>query len=147
MIRDIAPHAPSVLFVPGIVFALRASLTLFHRVYKFPVSCMFPHSEYRTRLVSCLVLLNSSDKLNPTSRIPRTSELYVLRTSASLVFVLVLGIVPVHIPFRRIPETRFIPPFEIPWTRPKVGAAHELKPIPGNLRTSELPALISEDFE
>ena len=147
MIRDIAPHAPSVLFLPGIVSTLRASLTLFHRVYKFPMSCMFLHSEYRTRLISCLVLLDSSDKLNPTLRIPRTSELYVLRTSTSLVFVLVLGIVPVHIPFRRIPETQSVPPFKIPWTRLKVGAAHELMPFPGTLRTSEFPALISEDFE
>ena len=47
-IRGIAPHAPSVLILPGIVFVLRASLTLSHRVYKFPVSCMFLHSEYRT---------------------------------------------------------------------------------------------------
>ena len=106
MIRGIAPHAPSVLFLLGIVFVLRASLTLFHRVYKFPVSCMFPHSEYRTRLVSCLALLDSSDELNPTLRIPRTSEPYVLRISTSLVFVLVLGIVPVHFPFWHIPETR-----------------------------------------
>ena len=105
MIRGIAPHAPSVLILLGIVFVLRASLTLSHQVYKFPVSCMFPHSEYRTRLVSCLALLDSSNELNPTSRIPRTSKLYVLRISTSHAFVLILGIVPVHFLFRHIPET------------------------------------------
>ena len=39
------------------------------------------------------------------------------------------------------------PPLEIPWMQLKVGAAHKLKQFPGNLQTSEFPALTSEEFE
>ena len=79
----------------SIVFVLRASLTYLHRVYKFPASYMFPHSEYRTRLVfvSYYLTLPISNSILHTLR---TSELYELCTSATLVFVLVLGTIPVH---------------------------------------------------
>ena len=147
MIRGIAPHAPSVLFLPGIVFVLRASLTLFLRVYKFPASCMFPHSEYQTRLDSCLVLLDSSDKLKTYLvhsvhlRTIHTPNLHFSRLRTRTQNRSGTLSVPVH------SGNPFQPPFEIPWTQLKVGAAHELKPFPGTLRTSEFPALISEDFK
>jgi hypothetical protein len=136
MIRGIASHAPSVLFLPSIVFALRASLTLFHRVYKFPEPCMFPHSEYRTRLVLSH-LLDSSDKDNPVLCIPRSSGSHELCHSVPLLYSIVFGIVPVHISVPTHSGNPFRSPYEIPWTRLKVGAAHELKPFPGTLRTSE----------
>ena len=145
-----SPHAPSVLILLGIVFVFCASLTLSHQVYKFPVSCMFPHSEYRTRLVSCLALLDSSDKLCK-SYLAHSAHLRTIRTP-NLRFSRLRTrtrtwnrsgtlSVPAH------SGNLFRPLFEIPWTRLKVGAAHELKPFPGTLRTSEFPALISEDFK
>ena len=142
------------LFPLSIVFVLHASLTSVSLSIYISSQCHvclhILNIELNSYLSCSTWLLFQISSIPIPAHFVHSVNLWTLHLwdSAPLVFTLILRIIPVHIihssTFQKLDSK---PPFEIPWMQLKVGAAHELKPIPGNLHTSNIPALTSEEFE